>query len=870
MPHGKLVILSEVKAPSFFRRTGEPPNYCLVSQFEPAAQYPPEPSMILRPIAKFLSPHLESLAQDVRFALRMLRKNPAFTAVAILTLALGIGANTAIFSVVQGVLLAPLPYRQSDRLVAVSESNPRFPMVAVSYPNFLDRQRESHSFENMAALVPQDYDLASPGTPEHLDGAQISSGFFATLGAGIALGREFSPAEDIPGGPPVAIVSDRFWKDRFFGNLKALGKPITLNGVDYQLVGVLAPRFRFLADSDVYTPLGQGNPTALKARGSHWIFSYARLKPGVTASQAQAELETIQNGLDQLYPDANRDLGIVVAPLKKQIVGDASATLLLLFAAVGLVLLIACANVASLLLSRSTARRGEFAIRSALGATRGRVVRQLLTESALLSLAGGALGVLLALASVRPMLAALPTSLPHSENISVNIAVLSFALGLAMAAAILFGLAPALRSSAYGLQSSLKESGRSVASGHQRPQSILVVVQIALTLVLLVGAGLLFRTVRHLWNVNPGFDTAHVITFRVGISHSLTKTPASTRTSYEQLIDRMRRIPGVEAADFTDVVPLSGQGGTMPFWIGSQKPVSLQAAPRLTGFLAGPDYLQALGITLLRGRFFTREDTVQSPCVVAIDSDFAQQYFHGTDPIGQTISFGFATVGPCAIVGIVNHVAWRTLDAPGTRVQNEVYFPLYQDPDPWVADNYSNLTVVVRTPLAPAALMPAIKQTVYEASSDQPVFDIQTMGEIISKSMSPQRFPMILLAGFACLALLLASVGIYGVISYSVSQRIHEIGIRMALGAERGDIFRMVIRQVLGLAATGLAIGVVVAVMSMRALSSFSDLLYGVRTSDPLTFAAASLVLIAVALLACYIPARRAMRVDPITAMRCE
>jgi predicted permease len=813
----------------------------------------------------------EALVTDVRYALRTLRKNPGFAAIAILTLALGIGANTAMFSVIQGVLFAPLPYSGPDRLVMVWENNPRFPRVWVSYPNFLDWQRTVHSFQQMAASIEHGVDLSAPGAPAHLKGKAVSSGFFHTLGVRLALGREFSPEEDRHGGTPAVIISHGLWRDRFNGSSAALGKSLTLDGTDYTIIGVTLPGFRFEGDAEVYTPIGRGDPIVLNDRGSHeGIFSFARLEPGVSIARAQAEMNTIQSGLDHLYPDANRDLGIYVEPLKQVIVGDSGGLLLLLLGAVGLVLLIACANVANLLLARSAVRLREFAIRSALGADRARMIRQLLTESVLLSLVGGALGVLFAIWGVRSVLATMPGILPRSENIAVNAPVLLFTLGVSIGVGILFGLGPAWKSWNADPQSSLRHGGRGSTGVRHRVQSSLVIVQMALTLVLLVGAGLLFRTIRRLWDVNPGFDAKHVITFKVGVSHALTKTPAGTRTAYQQLIERVRQIPGVEAAEFTALVPLSGESGIMPFWIGAKKPVSLQAAPRLLGFMTGPGYLATMGIPLLRGRFFTPADAVNSPCVMAIDSVFAQMYFSDSDPLGQTISAGFSPVGPCRIVGVVGHVTHWALNDSDTLVQNQMYFPMYQDPDEWVPVGYPDLTVVVRTPLDAAIVMPEIKAAVYGAASDQPVYDVKTMQAIVAESMSLQRFPMILLGAFAGLALLLASIGAYGVISYSVTQRTHELGIRMALGAGKRDVFRMVIGEGLRLAITGLGIGAVAAMVLTRVLSSFSHLLYGVSSKDPLTFVVVSLVLAGVAVIACYLPARRAMRVDPMTALRYE
>jgi predicted permease len=723
----------------------------------------------------------------------------------------------------------------------------------------------------MSAFRSQGYDLSNPGTPEHLDGNEVSAGFFSTLGIKLTLGREFSPQEDERGGAHAVIISDRLWRTRFSRSSQVLGDSVTLDGMDYAVVGVLPPEFRFWTAADVYTPLGQGDPMILDARGSHGIGAIARLEPNATISQARGEMSTIQNRLDQLYPDANRDLGTDVMPLKQEMVGDLRGTLLMLLGAVGLVLLIACANVGNLLLARSAARSREFAVRSALGANRARLIRQLITESVLLSLTGGTFGVLLAILGVRTLMAAMPGSLPRSENIGVNTPVMLFTFAVSVAVGILFGLTPALKSSKVDLQAALKEGGRGFTSPHNRAQSSLVIIQMALTVVLLVSAGLLFRTIRQLWKVNPGFDTEHVITFKVGVSRSLTKTVSSTRIAYQELIERIREIPEVQAADFTDTVPLSGQGGTIPFWIGAQKPASLQAAPRVVGFLTGPDYFRTMGIPLLRGRLFTEEDTIKSPCVVVIDSVFARRYFTESEPLSQTITFGFfKPTGPCRIIGVVGHVRQRELDDPITNIRDQMYFPLHQDPDDWVAVNHPYLTVMVRTRLDAATVVPEIKKTVYEVGSDQPVYDVRTMQQIVSESLSTQRFPMTLLGVFAFLALLLASIGIYGVVSYSVAQRVREIGIRIALGAEKRNILRLVIGQGLRLVIAGLAIGAVAALILTHLLSSFSRLLYGVATSDPVTFITVSLTLTTVAILACYIPALRATRVDPIVALRYE
>ena len=815
---------------------------------------------------------LQTALRDSRHALRLLRKNLGFALVAVLTLALGIGANTAMFSIVHAVLLAPLPYHEPDRLILVWETNPRFPRVWVSYPNLQDWQRSTRSFQQMAALLNQGADLTAPGSPEHLDRQAISSNFFRTLGVEPLLGREFSIQEDQRGGDPVTILGERLWRDRFAARADVLGQTITLDGVNHTIVGVVSTALTFGSHpADLYTPLAQAEPLLLQDRAAHTgIFCIARLAPGATLAQAQAEMSTVQNRLDALYPDANRDLGTYVEPLKQVLVMDLSKTLVLLFGAVGLVLLIACANVANLLLARSAARAREFAVRTALGASPSRLLRQLLTESVLLSLLGGGLGVLLALCVLRLLFAAIPTMLPVGPDVRPSPPVLLFTLLASVGVGILFGWAPAVKSRSRDLQVALKAGGRGSAGGHHRAQSLLVIAQMALTLVLLVGAGLLFRTLHRLLNVNPGFDAQNIITFRVGVSPSVMKTAANARTGFQQLIEQIRSIPGIAAAEFTDDVPLSGQGGTMPFWLNSQKPESLQAAPRVVMALTGPDYLRAMHIPLLRGRFFTLRDTVSSPCVIVVDSVLAQTFFPDSDPLSQTMSAGFSPIGPCRIIGVVGHVKQWHIDEPDSVPQNQAYFSLYQDPDQWVLVNYPYQTIVVRTPLQAAAVMPAIKAVASGVSSDQPVYAVQTMAEIVSQSTSAQRFPMLLLLAFAALALLLASIGVYGVISYSIAQRIQEIGVRLALGATKASILRLVVGQGLRLAGVGLAIGALVALALTRLLSGFSNLLYGVSASDPPTFLAVSLVLLAVAFLASYIPARRATRVDPMVALRHE
>jgi predicted permease len=811
---------------------------------------------------------LENLWKDVRFGARMLRKNPGFTAVAVLTLALGIGANTAIFSVVQGVMLAPLPYSEADRLVVVWESNNHALRMATSYSDFQDWQRSAQSFKQMGAFTEQDYNLSAPGTPEHLDGALISAEFFRMLGVQLALGREFSADEDRQSGAPAVIISDRFWRNRFSANPTALGRNLTLDGVDYTIAGILPPEFRFIEGRpDVFTPAGQGAPALISDRTVHAFEAIARMKPGVTAAEAQVEISAVQNNIDALYPATDKGIGSVVVPLQERIAGNTGRTLLMVLGASGLVLLIACANVASLLLARATTRSREFAIRSALGASRARMIRQLLTESMILSFSGGALGLVIAKWGLSPLLAAAPNALPSSARIGVNAPVLFFLFAVSIAVGILFGLAPALQSSRSDIQSALKEAGRGSTSTHHRAHSSLVIVQMALTLVLLVSAGLLFRTIHHLWNINPGFDTDHIITFKVGLPPSANANPVEIGVAYRQLIDRIREIPGVQAADFTNIVPLSEEDNGTPFWIGPQKLTSTAEAPRLLMFWTGTDYLKSMGVPLLEGRFLNAEDTINSAQVIVIDSVLARTYFPDKDPVGQTMTINIW--GKARVIGVVGHVAHWGLDRPNFYTQNQAYGSFYQLPAP-VMLIFKDQIILVHTPQAAAAITREIRNVVQTMGSGEPIFNVQTIQEIVSRSMSPQRFPMILLGAFAALALLLASVGIYGVISYSVTLRVHEIGIRMALGAEKRNIFRMVIGKGLQLTTTGLAIGSIAALILARVLSSFSHLLYGVRASDPLTFAAVSFLLTCVAILACYVPARRATRVDPMTALRNE
>ena len=583
-------------------------------------------------------------------------------------------------------------------------------------------------------------------------------------------------------------------------------------------------------------------------------------------------MNTLQEHIDELNPTTEKGQGTSIEPLKQSVVGNLGETLLLLLGAVTFVLLIASANVANLLLARSAGRTREFAVRRALGANRMQIIQLLIAESVLLSFAGGVLGLAVAKFGLKAILAAVPGTLPRVDSIGVNISVLLFALGVSIFVGILFGLVPALKHANTDLQAGMRAGGRGLTGSHQRTQGVLAVTQFALALVLLSGAGLLCRTVHNLWAVNPGFETQHVITFKVGLSPSTMRTAAGTRATYRQVTEGIRRIPGVESADVTALVPLGHSYNSGPFWIGPHQPASMAQIPRATYYPTGPDYPRVMRIPLLRGRFLTQADNIHSELVCLVDNLLAKTYFPHQDAVGHTVTIPhWGAAGPVAarIVGVAGHVEQYGMD--GSRgEQPQIYYSFYQLPDEGLPNFRNEVTFTVRTPLNPAVLMPAVKNAVYAASGNQPVYDIRTIRELVSGSMGRQRFSMILLVAFAVLALLLATIGVYGVISYSTARRVPEIGVRMALGATRWRVLQMLLGQGLRLAAIGVGIGAVAALMLTRVLASFSRLLYGVRPTDPFTFLVVSLCLLTAAFLACYIPARRAALLDPMTALRQE
>jgi predicted permease len=813
-----------------------------------------------------------ALWQDLKYAVRILAANPGFAAIAIITLSLGVGANTALFSVVNGVLLNPLPYPNPNQLVEVAEKNQTFSESSVSYPNFLDWVRQNHSFESLAAYRQNDFSLTGTGEPERVKATQVSASFFPLLGVKPVIGRNFTAEEDKRGAAPVVMLSGGFWKSKLGSSPDILGKMITLDGVGYTIIGVIPSNFYFCCETtnfslgDVYLPIGAWNNKFFYRRDDHMgVFAVGRLKPGVTFAQARADMDGVARNLAAAYPDADSDAGIWLAPLKERMVKDVKPLLLMLLAAVGFVLLIACVNVANLLLARATGRSREFAIRAALGATQGRVIRQLLTESLLLAVAGGGLGLLLASWGTQAALKVLPEALPRANDVHLDARVLCFTLLVSIFAGLLFGLAPALKTSRPDLHETLKEGGRGSSGPRYRTQGIFVVVEMALAVVLLIGSGLTIRSLVGLWNVNPGFNSHNVLGFGVALPGSMTKqTPDQFRASLVQLRDTIASVPGVEAVSSEDgAIPFNGDD-EIPFWVeGRPKPANESEMNETLFYLVSPDYLKVMGIPLLRGRFFSQQDDAHAPHVAVIDENFAQKYFPNRNPIGERINFG-GMDDQVEIVGVVGHAMQFGLDTPGP-VKIAIYVPVVQLPDNDTTETIAGFMVRAQTPEYASAA--AIQSAIEKMNSDQVPFSFESMDRAISDSLAARRFTMILLGAFAAIALALASIGIYGVVSYIAGRRTHEIGIRMALGAQPIDVMKLMLREGATMALIGVAIGLAAAVgltQLMRAV------LFQVSATDALTFIAASVVLCLSALAACYLPARRAMRVDPIVALRYE
>ncbi len=816
---------------------------------------------------------LHTVLQDLRYAIRMLAKSPNFTAVAILTLALGIGANTALFSVINGILLTPLPFPEPDRLVSLYTNRLHFERASISYPNFLDWQRDNQSFTSMAAFRPDDFRLTGSGEAEHLRGEMVSADFFSTLGVRPLMGRWFTRDEDRLGGAPVVIISSGLWKRKFASAENIVNGRITLNGVDYTIVGVLPSSFHlqlanFSDRSEVFVPIGQWtDPVFLDRSSGMGTKAIARLKPGVTLQQARLDMDGIAGRLAQAYPVQDKDSGITTMSMKESMVRDIRPFLLVLMGAVAFVLLIACVNVANLSLARSLGRSKEFAIRSALGAGMSRVVRQLLTESILLATAGGALGLFLAVWATQAALTLISDSLPRTQDITLDSRVLLFTILISVLSGVLSGLAPALRMMRSDVQETLKQGGRGIVAGRHRAQSVFVAIELAMAVVLLIGAGLMLRTMSRLWNVSPGFDPTHVLTFNVGMPPAMDKSSANAiRESMLELHRRIAAVPGVQSVSMLRGAQPMISDSEDPFWIaGRPKPQNIGDLYWSLWSEVEPDYFKVMGIPLLRGRFFNAQDTASSSKVAVVDEYFANKFFPGQDPIGKY--FADEYLGPTQIVGLVGHVKQWGLDDKAA-IREEFYIPFQQIPDKYLSRATRNTTVVARVSGDPLAFSDTIRREIQELNSDNVMYTPMSMEDVVyNQSIGAQRFSMTLLGVFAAVALLLAGVGIYGVLSYIVGQRTREIGIRIALGARRAHVLRWVMAAGARMALIGVAVGIAAALGLTRLMAS---LLYGVSALDPLTFASVAVMLLVVALAACYIPAWRAMRVDPIVVMREE
>ena len=816
---------------------------------------------------------MNGFLQDLRYAVRQFAKTPGLTMIVVITIALGVGANAALFSVVNGVLLNPLPYPQPEQLVTLHESKPNFETGSISYPNFRDWRKDNHTFSAMAISRSSTFGLTGTGEALQLNGEFVSSDYFSILGVKPLLGRTFAPGEDEIGATPIALISEGLWRRKFASATGIVGKGMTLDGRGFTIIGVIPASFNFAmlgssAQSEVFVPVGQWQNNLLNSRSAGLGFhGVGRLKPGVTIEQAAADMRTVTNNLAVAFPDANKGIGTKLIPLKQWMVGGVRPLLLVLLASVGFVLLIACVNVANLLLARSTGRTREFAICAALGASQRRVLRQLLTESVVLALAGGSIGLLLAAWGTRAALGVLPTALPRAEEIGLDTPVLLFTLVISLLAGILFGLAPALKMSPTNLQETLKESCGLSGTRH-RAQSIFIVAEMAMALVLLAGAGLMIRSLTRLWNVDPGFNPRNVLTMGLSLQPSvMSASPDAIRTAFREFDDKVASIPGVQAVSQNWGSLPMGYDDELTFWFeGQPKPSTQNEMSWGIDYIVEPGYLKAMGIPLQRGRFFTDQDNEHSPRVVVVDDVFARKYFPNQDPIGKRIQSEIFE--PAQIVGVVAHVKQWGLDADDTqRLRAQFYLPCMQMSDAFIAMQPSGSAVVVRADKAGTGLLDSIRHASEQISNELVIFGPQSMDEVIASSLARRRFAMILLVVFAALALLLASVGIYGVISYVVGQRTHEIGIRMALGARPLDILHLVLSGAGRLAAIGIGVGLVSALGLTRLMSK---LLYGVGPNDPLTFIAVPAILISVALLASYLPARRATKVDPMVALRYE
>jgi putative ABC transport system permease protein len=808
---------------------------------------------------------MRTLWQDLRFGARMLAKNPGFASIAVITLALGIGVNTAIFSVVNALLLLPLPYPDSDKLVMLSVNDNEGKVGNTGFTTFVDWRERSRSFEQMALIRSWSGVVSGHKGPEMVEGMRVSADYFRMLGVSPMLGRDFKLEEDRPDKRFVIILSHAFWERRFSSDPNIIGRPIVLSDQNFTVVGVMPPGFEdllaanFYKPADVWAPVGYDVTQSWACRTCGHLRAFARLKSGVTFDQAKADMDVVMNGMMREHPRIYAHSDIAMIRLQERLVGEFRQALQVLLVAVGFVLLIACANVANLLLARGNRRAREIAIRLALGASRPRLIRQLLTESLSLSLLGAVAGLLLAIWATELLVKLSPSTMLKLQEARVDGRVLGFTLLVSLLTGILFGLFPALQASKSDVQLALKESGNSTQSGRQnRHRGLLVVVEIALAMVLLAGAGLLVRSFGRILSVAPGFEQRNLLTMSVPAIGAGYRQDKQVVDFYLNLLDRVKALPGVEAAGIVSNLPFSGSYDTSSFHIEAKPLENPAEAPSAQRYGITPDYLRAMSIPLLRGRQFNEQDDANAPLVALINETAAKRNWPNEDPIGKRIRLGSVEKDPLrTIVGIVGDVSHHGLD---DRPQMQAYVPHAQ----WI-DSY--MTLVVRTSIDPASLAAAVRSEIRAMDGSAPVYDVTTMRQKVSSSLAQRRFTLALLSVFAAIALLMAAIGIYGVISYAVVQRTHEIGIRVALGAQTVDVMKLIVGQGMILAAAGVLIGLVGALGLTRLMEG---LLFGVSATDPLTFAAISLLLVLVAMLACYIPARRAAKVDPMVALRCE
>jgi putative ABC transport system permease protein len=809
----------------------------------------------------------DRLMQDVRTALRALRARPAFTLVAVLTLALGIGANTAVYTVVHAVLLAPLPYPAQQDVVVINEISPQFPNpISVSWQNYVDWRDRSTTFDTMAAFRTTQMTLTGLGDPERIPARMVTASLLPMLGVDLPLGRRFVAADDVPGAGGVAILSDSLWRRKFGGAAEAIGRSIQLDKRPYVVVGVLPAHFELFQAADVYLPMGPWAATLPDDRGWHpGILPVARLRQGVTLEQARADMDAISARLEAEYPQFNRGVRARVLPLHELLVQNVRPALVVLLGAVGLVLLIACGNVANLLLARAVGRQKEIAVRTAIGGSRARIIRQLIVESLVLAVAGGAAGLVVAAWSVSALMT-LVTGLPRAAQIAIDVPILVFTLAVSLATGVLFGLVPAVQATRFDIREALNQDGRGAGAGsatHQRIRSALVVAEVALALVLLIGAGLMLRSFAALQNVAAGFDTSHLLVVDLPLSPATYGPDLARTTVVERIGQRVSALPGVSHVALATGLPMAGAGATIHFNIAGKPPKGPEEY-RLAGYRAvTPGYFEALKIPLRRGRTLSERDREGTPRVAVINESMARQHFADVDPIGQRFAIGTEADGETAFIEIVG-VVGDVLQGFEAGAGAEYFLPYAQYPDPVLAGLYRNVSLVVRTAGEPTALAPAVRAALQHIDPDQPLVNVRTMEQAIGNTVAQPRLQTTLLTIFAAVAVTLAVVGVYGVMAYTVSQRTQEIGVRLALGASRADVVRMVVGHGARLAALGIGVGLAGAIVATRAVQS---LLFQTDGLDLPTFVGAALLVALAALLASYLPARRAAGVAPLIAL---